>query len=178
MMPELWQPVKGYEGLEVSDQGNCRRLDRVVSCGLGKTRLIKGRTLKSSLQGSGYYSISVWDSEKGIRKTLFIHRLVADSFIGSRPAGAVVRHLNGVPTDNRLCNLAYGSYRDNVNDSIKHGTWTRGEKQGHAKLTAEQVIAIRQDTRKQKIIAASYSVSVSTVKAIKQRRNWGWLTES
>ena len=172
---EEWRPVRGWEGLEVSDKGNCRRPDRVVSSGLNRKRLVKGRFLKASLQSSGYYSIAIWNPAKASTQTLFIHQLVAEAFIGPRPLNAVVRHLNGVPTDNRLCNLAYGTHQDNVNDSIRHGTWVHGEKQGQSKLTSDQVRAIRADTRSSRAIAADYPVNRSVVTAIKNRRAWAHL---
>lgn len=57
------------------------------------------------------------------RKNRLVHRLVAEAFIGPRPEGADIRHLNGVHTDNRAVNLAYGTRTENIMDAIAHGTW-------------------------------------------------------
>ncbi|MGO2037013.1 MAG: HNH endonuclease [Brevibacterium sp.] len=35
--------------------------------------------------------------------------------------GAVVRHLNDIADDNRLCNLEYGTHADNSQDAIRNG---------------------------------------------------------
>lgn len=52
-----------------------------------------------------------------------IHQLILETFVGPAPHGMECRHLNGNPADNRLQNLAWGTRRENVADSIKHGTF-------------------------------------------------------
>lgn len=63
------------------------------------------------------------------------HAVVALTFLGPRPEGLQVRHLNGDPTDNRVVNLAYGTAKENRQDTLLHGTdhWaSRSEcKSGH-----------------------------------------------
>jgi hypothetical protein len=44
-------------------------------------------------------------------------------------------------------------------------------------LTAEQVRAIRADTRSQSVIAAEYGVTQNFVSAIKLHRSYKWVTE-
>ena len=52
---ETWKPVKGYEGLyEVSDQGQVRGLDKIVSGKNGSNRLLRGRILKLNNHNKGY----------------------------------------------------------------------------------------------------------------------------
>ncbi len=48
----------------------------------------------------------------------------------------------------------------------------RGEERGGAKLTEEQVLAIRADSRTKSEIARAYSVSVPTIIDIKLRKKW------
>ena len=52
-----------------------------------------------------------------------VHRLVMEAFVGPRPDGFEVRHLNGNGADNRLANLAYGTRTENIRDALAHGTW-------------------------------------------------------
>lgn len=54
--------------------------------------------------------------------------MVADAFIGPRPNGAVIRHLNGKANDNRPENLAYGTQAENVQDEVRHGTHVEARK--------------------------------------------------
>ena len=47
--------------------------------------------------------------------------LVAFAFIGPRPDGNVVRHLDGNKDNNRADNLAYGTHQDNADDDRRLG---------------------------------------------------------
>jgi len=71
----------------------------------------------------------------GCARTRTLHTIVAEAFLGSRPEGQVVRHLNGDCTDNRVENLAYGTPSENVFDAVRHGTHAQTAKtmcpQGH-----------------------------------------------
>lgn len=56
------------------------------------------------------------------RQKRYVHHLIAEAFIGPRPQGQVVRHLDGNPLNNSAGNLGYGTYGDNERDKIRHGT--------------------------------------------------------
>jgi len=64
------------------------------------------------------------------------HRLVALAFLGPRPEGAVVRHLDGDPLRPHAENLAYGTKSENLVDQVAHGTHPTASRnhcpQGHA----------------------------------------------
>lgn len=57
----------------------------------------------------------------GRDKYLYLHRLVAEEFIPNPRHYPIVRHLNDDPTDNRAENLAWGTQKDNMHDSIEAG---------------------------------------------------------
>lgn len=104
-MSENWKWVPGHEGdLEVSDHGRVRRY------------------LPGHNDTDGYLRIS--GGKRGAR-ALSVHHLVASVFLGPRPEGAVVRHLNDTKTDNRASNLAYGTRADNWADGERNGIHTR-----------------------------------------------------
>lgn len=78
-----------------------------------------GRTLKPFAGSrSGHLKVELPGKDQR-----YVHALVAEAFIGARPDGQEVRHLNGKPADNRRMNLAYGTRSENVQDSIKHGAY-------------------------------------------------------
>ena len=76
------------------------------------------------------------------RRTKRVHTLVAEAFVGPRPSGHVVRHLDGSRDNNNRDNLTYGTQADNVQDAIKHGTVRRGEAQPRASLSDLQAAMI------------------------------------
>lgn len=106
---ERWAPVVGAEGrYEVSDLGHVRSL-------LRKTPQV----LKPSTNSNGYLTLYVYAGGK--RRLRSVHQLVAEAFVGPRPNGIDVRHLNGVKTDCRAANLAFGSRSRNMLDAVDHG---------------------------------------------------------
>ena len=121
-MPELWQPIEGYEGLyEVSNLGRVRRLTARVWVQRGKGYWItrKGRVLKGGFDHDGYVLHVL--SCKGTTKTHKEHHLVLNAFVGPCPKGLQTRHLNGNPADNCVSNLVWGTAAENSKDMSRHG---------------------------------------------------------
>lgn len=119
---EEWRPVVGYEGsYEVSDHGRVRSLDRFVrsTSRRGKPYLMacRGKVLRPAANKtrSGHLHVIL------VGRTRTIHTLVAEAFLGPRPVGMEVRHLDDHPSNNNLSNLAYGTQSENVLDRVKNG---------------------------------------------------------
>ena len=114
-------------------------------------------------------------SNGGAQKSLYIHRVVALVFIGNRPDGMVIRHLDGNRFNNRADNLAYGTVQQNYEDTIKHKTH-KYENNGRALLSERCVNAIKylhsQKLVKSSNLAKAFNVSNSTICAIVKGRNW------
>ena len=118
--PEQWRPVVGWEGLyEVSDHGRVRSLDRMVRGAYGSNWLRRGTILKLYAEWSGHMTVRLQADNRG-KKNMKVHQMVLSAFVGPLPEGKVTRHLNGVPSDNRLANLEYGTYRQNLRDRQEH----------------------------------------------------------
>jgi len=118
MATETWVAVIGYEGLyEVSDLGNVRSLARVDAQG-GHRRL---RLLKPSrLDAWGHRGVKL--RLDGAVKSVYVHRLVLEAFVGPRPLEMVACHWNDIPDDNRLSNLRWASKSDNRLDCVRNGS--------------------------------------------------------
>ena len=83
----------------------------------------------------------IWDGPAGKMKRA--HNVSAEIHLG--PAnGRVVMHSCDNPSCCNPAHLSYGSNADNVADKIAKNRHAKGERQGHSKLTEEQVKAIRE----------------------------------
>ena len=118
---EHWQPVRGYAGrYEVSSHGRVRSNDTTDS--LGRKHL--GRVLKPTPIPSGYLTVVLY---RDGRQTHSVHRLVAEAFLGLSDF-PVVRHLDGSRDNNHASNLAWGTFAENSQDSVAHGTNSNARK--------------------------------------------------
>jgi hypothetical protein len=164
---EQWRPIADFDGYEVSDMGRVRS---------GAT------VLKPRPDRNGYLSVTIRRAKKAHRRV--IQRLVAEAFIGPRPDGMVVRHRNGIESDNRKGNLRYGTPIENEADKIEHGTQLRGDGHHQAKLTAEQVIAIRKrfspgsEVDGQNALAREFGVSDTAIYDVLRRDTWTCIAAS
>ena len=185
---ETWRPVIGFEGVyEVSDQGGVRSLDRVVEMTVAHRnqygtrtqkkrvrRRHRGQVLYAAIGSHGYPMVSLHKDRKPYKR--LVHVLVLEAFVGPRPRGAQCRHLNNVRSDARLSNLRWGTPSENQRDRVKAGTSNRGERNPHALLSCDDARLIRKAPKAaRKELAARFGVSVSTIRAVQERRNWAWL---
>ena len=147
---ERWHPVN--DGYEVSDHGRVRnrRTGHVLKPGRANR--------------SGHLSVSLGRGDKR-----YVHTLVAEAFVGPRPAGHEVRHLDGDSTNNRKGNLQWATRSRNSQDKKHHGGQT------NYKLTPSQVEEIRFRLAIPyhglgAELAREYGVSQAVVSAIKHGR--------
>lgn len=117
---EVWRPIPGWSGYyEASNYGRIRSTNRTVRHTDGRVRELTGKVLKQRPNPQGRPMVNL--CKEGRCKNHTIHSLVAAAFIGPRPQGLVIRHLNDDPWDNRVENLAYGTHKENVLDCISNG---------------------------------------------------------
>lgn len=171
--PEEWRPVLGLEeSHRVSSLGRVRRLAGVAANGqrLGALEIVP-LTIPS-----GYQVVHLLS--RGRSRRIFLHRVVLEAFVGPRPEGMVCRHLDGDKTNNSVSNLCWGTQKQNVRDSMRHGTVVRGELKSTSKLTSGQVLEIRRKLGEGATLSAlgrEYGVAHQTIRSIKLRKKWAWL---
>ena len=171
---EEWKDVPGWEGAyQVSCLGRVKSLARTCATKGGAQRRVPELIMNAKLDKDGYPRITL--TRDGIGKTKAVHTLVCEAFIGPRPDKMQTRHLNGDPADNRIENLVYGTQEENCADKILHGTDSRGERQGAAKLTDDDIFEIRRlleaDITGLKI-AEMFGVSSGHISRIKLGKKW------
>lgn len=174
---EVWKPIPGFEGYEVSKSGLVRSWHNSGGKPGGKHKKRRiPRKLKPWADKQGYLCVSL-RSVCGGKKNLFVARLVLLTFVGSPRPKKEVAHINGVRTDNRLLNLIWATPKENNSHKKKHGTHLVGEHCNGAKLTGSIVSYIKRvltetGTSLVAKLARTYNVSPFTIYDINSGRTW------
>ena len=170
---ENWKIVEEFPNYLISNHRNVKTL-----------KTLEDRTAHIN---SGYELIIFNNGEK--RYSRLIHRLVAIAFIPNPENKPCVNHLNGIKTDNRVENLEWVTYKENIEHAIKTGLVDYSKrknpqhklypKDGDHKLTKstkEEVIEMRRmyDTGDYVLreLSEKFEISISVVWKIINRKTW------
>lgn len=153
---EIWKDIPGYEGLyQVSSHG------RVMI--LKSPRKIMAQSLKGK-PSKQYFGVTLTKNKK--QKTFTVHRLVALAFIGEKPKGTEINHIDLNKLNNHLTNLEYVTHKRNMRHAVENNAWGSPTKDDRFEI----IDLIKMGyTREQ--IAEWYSISVQMVKTIWRKRN-------
>lgn len=172
-MDEEWRPLPGHDGYDVSSLGRVRSWRSLNGRGGLKDspHFLRPYVAEFGPSKIPYERISLRKARK--LNVAFVHHLIAAVFIGERPPGFVVRHLNGNSLDNRIENIAYGTYADNMMDAMRHGTLLVGARSPMSVVNEYDVAFIRSDDiHTLEWISKAFGISVSQVFRIKQNYSW------
>lgn len=166
---EAWIDVPGWQGFyEVSSHGqikSIRRHSRVNGQTPERKRWMGGNILNPSTS-TGYKRV-VFTAD-GRRGVYGVHRLVLLSFVGEPEDGQVTLHADGNPTNNNLCNLSWGTHKENMEDRSRHGKYASGENHCNAKLTDRDAFDIYHSKERGSVLAKKHGVSQTTISGIKR----------
>ena len=101
---ELWNEARGIPRYDVSSWGQV--FDKQ-----------KFRLLKQSPDRAGYLRVKLWIAVE--RKTVSVHRLVADAFYDCGVDGWEVNHIDGDKTNNHVVNLELTTSPGNVSKTLR-----------------------------------------------------------
>ena len=110
---EKWKQITGYSLYQVSTKG------RIKSFKNSKERILKPKE-----NSKGYLRVALVRDD-GKKKLLFVHRLVAETFIPHKRSLNVVNHLDFNPLNNDVKNLEWTTQKENMRYSFKAGRFAR-----------------------------------------------------
>ena len=173
MNNELWRKAVGVRPIyEVSDRGRVRRLSYVYETSF------RGKPVKrplpekifelKSLSSKGYQRINL-DGQ-----VLFVHRLVAMTFIPNHLGHAQINHRNGIKTDNRVENLEWCTNQKNRDHAVATNLQPRGSRISKV-LTEDDVLKIRSLLKSgvsQRAVGEAFGVCQQTISHVARRSTW------
>mgnify|MGYP003949805363 CR=1 FL=1 len=169
---EIWKRVVGNPNFSVSNKGRVLSHSKVSrrkshggkTAGFAEVQLL----LKPIPTSHGYLRVAVTHSKKR-----FVHDLVTRAFLGLRPEGYQVNHINGKKTDNRLENLLYMQSPDYV--APEPAAVDNKYRGGSVKLNVQVVRQIKTRLAAGQSgvsLARDFHVSQSNISAIKSGKSW------
>ena len=122
-MKEIWKDIKGYEGLyQISNLGNVKKIKNkkynINKKEVEEKEINKYISIRTHKLGYKYVKLT---DKNGIRKNLFLHRLIAQAFIPNPNNYSCINHINGIKNDNRIENLEWCSQKQNVRYAWDNG---------------------------------------------------------
>ena len=157
VLSDRWVVSPSYSGYEVSDAGLVRNI---------KTKHILTFNTKKGTHPYQRVHLCV----KGKAKYVLVHRLILEAFVGPCPVGHQTLHLDDNPKNNHLSNLKWGTPKEN------HQTIDRkGSANTKARLSAKDVLNIRNSNDKHCDLARQYKVTSTTIQNIRNRKLWSHL---
>ena len=194
-MEEVWRNIeepKGASRYQISNLGRVKRLPYtsvVFSVGECRERFHREKLIKCRKRASdGYVDVRLYLND-GSKRTVFVHRLVANAFLPApskelmkeclkcRVKKPCVNHIDGNRENNNVENLEWCTYSYN-NDKVRKVVPT-GEKNGRANLSEQDVmliITLRNKGQTIREIAENLGAPMSTIGHILCGDTWTEIT--
>ena len=121
-------------------------------------------------QRGGYRYATLYNGRRQQQRR--VARLICEAFYGPCPSGMECCHRDGDPLQDAASNLYWGTPHDNMRDAKSHGRLrggtARGERNGNAKLSDNQVVEITslRGRVERRVVATRFSISRTRVSQI------------
>lgn len=159
---------------EIDNTGRIWRLGKFHNHGT----FIKLNKRRAELDTNGRGYLRVWFMAHRHHYTCQAHRLVWRYFNGDIPSGFQINHKNGIKYDNRPDNIELVSPRENQLHAlyiIKTKVPNYGERNGNAKINADQVLEIRNRAQcgdSISLLSQAYNLSYTHMRRIVNHQRW------
>lgn len=108
-----WKDIKGYEGIyQISNNGIVKSLKRNVTYSNGKVVHYKEKIVKPAIHNC-YYAVTL--HKNGLKRTVKVHRLVAEHFISNPLNLPCINHKDENKLNNNVDNLEWCTVKYNSN---------------------------------------------------------------
>ena len=127
-MEEIWKDVVGYEDThEVSSVGRVRRKPGCI-CNYkdGRKKVLKSKILKDKNKNAREVRVDLVNNDG--KKTVLVHRLVAQAFLKEDIENTIVNHKDGNPRNNKVENLEWCDYKYNSNHAFDNDLMNTNKK--------------------------------------------------
>lgn len=129
----------------------------------------------SPIKMGAYRGLQLLTASGTIEKQ-YLHRLIAEAFLGPAEEGLVCRHIDGDRRNNAADNLIWGTPSENSRDKRRHGTSPDGAHNPNARLTMDQVLRMRamraQTGKSYRLIAQQFGVTTMTAFRAVSAQSW------
>ena len=120
MSTEIWQEIRGYEGLyKVSNPGRVKSENRVAMRGNGAPQTFSEKIIAQRDNSNGCYRVALW--KDGKQEYRLVHRSVAEAFVQNVDNKPVVDHIDFDRHDNKAENSRWCTQAENLGRSREFG---------------------------------------------------------
>lgn len=159
IIDEIWKDIPGYPKHQASSNGKVRNKET------GK--ILKGWSTKAK----HYRYVKLAKNKK-----LPVHQLVLSAFVCTKPfEDAQVNHIDGDPSNNRLCNLEWCTPQQNMDHAKATGLVKKGSKFWASKLDsvkARKIHQLRKAGYTLTQLATMFGVAKPTICNVLAGRSW------
>lgn len=152
-MKEVWKECPSCPGIEASSCGKARRSDT--------KKVFAG----SFTQAYGRIGTAI----NGVIYPYYIHTLVADAFIGKRPTGLQINHIDGNKHNNVASNLEYCTRKENAIHAHNLNLYKNSPLNDSIVRVIKDMLVLRFN---QELIGEIFGCRRETINSIKNKRTW------
>jgi hypothetical protein len=120
--------INNFTGYFVDKEGNIYSvLQKGCRDKFNMKKWKKAEKIKPRKTRNGYCRVCLKDDISGKRKDIYVHRIVAETFIPNVNNVSDVNHIDSNPEKNNVENLEWTSHKENLEYGFTHGNKTRNK---------------------------------------------------